>query len=228
MEWIQQYQLFLLDLDGLLVNTEELHYQAYQAMCRQHGCILDLSFREYCAIAHTSNEGLEAMVYKQFPRLRQEEPRWSALYAEKKALYRELLYTGPVQMMPGAERFLCALQEAGVKRCVVTHSATDLVEVIRQKNPVLDSVPVWFTRESYTQAKPHPECYQKAVLALADAHDQVIGFEDTPRGLDALAGTRAKRVLICAKDHPCFPSRKHAEFLHFESFEDLPNGQKLA
>ena len=32
MRWISEYQLFLFDLDGLLVNTEELHYQAYKNM----------------------------------------------------------------------------------------------------------------------------------------------------------------------------------------------------
>ena len=37
MEWIHHYQLILFDLDGLLVNTEQLHYQAYKNMLQARG-----------------------------------------------------------------------------------------------------------------------------------------------------------------------------------------------
>lgn len=227
MDWIRNYQLFLLDLDGLLVNTEELHYQAYRIMCERRGCALRLSFREYCAIAHRSAEGLEQLVYSQFPALRQSAPSWSVLYGEKKRAYIELVNTVAVHLMPGAERFLFALQKAGVGRCVVTHSASDLANLIRLKNPVLETIPYWFTRESYTRPKPHPEGYQRAIAALAKEGDRIIGFEDTPRGLEALGGTSATRVLICAKDYPCFPDQSAQPFVHFESLAALPSGAKL-
>lgn len=226
-KWISNYQLFLLDLDGLLVNTEELHFEAYRTMCARRGYSLDLSFREYCGIAHKSSEGLEQMVYRQFPALLKTEPQWKVLYAEKKAAYIELIKAGAVHMMPGAERFLIALNQAGVKRCVVTNSAADLVEIIQEKNPVLSTIPKWFTRESYSHPKPHPECYQRAVAALAVAGDRIIGFEDSARGLEALKGTPAQRVLICEKDHPVFPPDRDA-FVHFESLDDLPEGSALS
>lgn len=217
MEWLQQYQLVLLDLDGLLVNTEELHYQAYQIMCARRGHQLKLSFRDYCGIAHRSAEGLEAMVYTQFPALREIAPQWSTLYAEKKQAYIELLQQGAVQLMPGVQTFLETLERYGIKRCVVTHSACDLADRIRQHHPVLNTIPYWFTRESYTHPKPHPDGYQRAIAGLGKPGDRVIGFEDTPRGLEALGGTEATRVLICAKDYPCFPGPEGGKFLHFES-----------
>lgn len=220
-DWISRYQLVLLDLDGLLVNTEELHYQAYCLMCQHRGYHLKLSFREYCSIAHHSAEGLEQMVYTQFPALREEEPRWSVLYAEKKKAYIELLRNGAVELMPGAERFLLHLEKSEVKRCVVTNSACDLAEIICQKNPILRSIPHWFTRETYTHPKPHPECYQKAIVALAYQGDKMIGFEDSPRGLEALKGTAADRVLIASKDHPCLPIEGDDKFMHFESLTAL-------
>ena len=35
MDWIKKYQLFLFDFDGLLVNTEEMHFLAYKQMCEK-------------------------------------------------------------------------------------------------------------------------------------------------------------------------------------------------
>jgi beta-phosphoglucomutase len=222
-DWLADYQLVLLDLDGLLVNTEELHYQAYQKMCARRGYVLKLSFRDYCGIAHRSAEGLEQMVYTQFPQLLIEEPRWKVLYAEKKQAYIELLHSGAVQPMPGVEPFLIGLQRLGINRCVVTHSACDLADIIRKQLPILNTIPYWFTRESYEHPKPHPDGYQRAIAGLAKQGDRVIGFEDTPRGLEALRGTSATRVLICAKDYPCFPDAQAGDFLHFESLAQVNN-----
>lgn len=98
--------------------------------------------------------------------------------------------------MPGASELLYALAEAGVKRCVVTHSAADLAASLCAQHPALQTVPYWLTRESYNNPKPDPECYQKAIALFAEPHEAVIGLEDSPRGLQALAGTRADRVLI--------------------------------
>lgn len=42
MEWTQDYHLFLFDFDGLLVDTEALHLEAYRRMCAEKGHTLDL------------------------------------------------------------------------------------------------------------------------------------------------------------------------------------------
>lgn len=86
MNRLQKYALYLLDLDGLLVNTEQLHYEAYVQMCEARGFQLDLTFAAYCEIAHRSAQGIEQHIYAHFPALHAKEPRWSVLYAEKKLL----------------------------------------------------------------------------------------------------------------------------------------------
>lgn len=207
----------MLDFDGLLADTEVLHYRAYQNMCRQRGYNLDISFREYCQIAHRSAEGLEKMVYGFFPQLKEAEPDWSVLYAEKKAAIVELLKRGEAQLMPGAEEFLQKLKESGVASCVVTNSAKELISTIKKQYPILDSIPVWITREYYSNPKPHPECYQYAIDHYAKPGEPVIGIEDTIRGVKALQGTRAQPVLVCPSDHPCLDGKLDASVWHFES-----------
>lgn len=221
MHWIENYQLFLFDFDGLLVNTEEIHFLAYQRMCKERGFDLDWSFPRYCRSAHYSADALKEDIYAKFPKLQEMEPDWSVLYAEKKKAIMELLHEGAVHLMPGVEVFLKALQEKGVKRCVVTHSPDELVNLVRKKNPILDSIPNWITRHDYAHPKPNPECYLKAIALFANPGDRVIGFEDTPRGLQALMGTAAKPVLVCRADYPEIPDFVNKGVVHIPSFENI-------
>lgn len=221
--FLQRYDLFLFDFDGLLVNTEEIHFLAYRMMCEARGYHLDWSFPFYCQFAHYDAHLLKEAIYKKFPALHVQEPDWSILYAEKKKAVIQLLEQGAVQLMPDVEPFLRALHSAKKTSCVVTNSPQELIHIIRQKNPLLSTIQHWITREHYTQPKPHPEGYLKAIELLAKPHEQIIGFEDTPRGLTALCNTRAQPVLICQVDYPEIPQFIQKGVLHYPSFAPLIN-----
>ncbi|MCB1213168.1 MAG: HAD family phosphatase [Chlamydiia bacterium] len=228
MSWLEHYRLVLLDFDGLLVDSERLHYRAYREMCGARGYSLDLTFEEYCAIAHASSKGLSEMVYTRFPELLKEEPRWEVLYAEKQKAIHALLEAGAATLMPGTEAFLTLLAQTGVNRCVVTHSPLALVRVLREQFPVLDAIPHWITREDYLTPKPHPECYQMAIERYTqDEIAPVIGFEDSFRGLKALAGTRAQPVLI-APSLPTYAIPTVDHYLHFKSLEEIDANSTMA
>jgi len=197
------YDLFLFDFDGLLVNTEELHFGAYRQMCALRGFKLNWDMRQFFRAAQFDAEGLKKAIYAQFPELFRQEPNWGVLYAEKKMHYQALLHTGDLKMMPGAEKLLQQLAKAGIRRCVVTNSPRVQVEAIGQRLPILHTIPVWITREDYKEPKPHPESYQTAIAKLARPGDRIIGFEDSTRGLKALLGAGVKEaVLISPPDHP--------------------------
>jgi beta-phosphoglucomutase len=221
MHWIHDYQLFLFDFDGLLVNTEEIHFLAYQRMLKAHGYDLDWDFNRYCQAAHYDATALRDQIYKLYPQLQAEEPDWKKLHAEKTRIISELIQAGAVHLMPGAHKLLQTLQDANVKRCVVTHSPVELIKLVRQQNPILDTIPFWMTREMYTQPKPNPECYLKAIEMFAKPEDRVIGFEDTPRGIWALQKTRAKPVIICQAQYPEIPAFLQAGVLHFRDLNAL-------
>lgn len=213
MQWIHRYQLFLFDLDGLLVNTEELHFLAYRHMLATQGHALKWSFQEYCLSAHYGSEKLKEDFYRLFPGLTD----WNLLYEIKQKEVERLLASSGVDLMPGAEKLLCELKAAGIPSCVVTNSKEAFVAIIRQKNPVLDTITHWITRKDYTHPKPHPESYLTAIQRFAKAGDAVIGFEDTPRGIQALLQTPAKPVMITTTPYPDIP----AEVRRFSSLEEM-------
>lgn len=221
MQWVNNYDLFLFDFDGLLVNTEWIHYQAYKNMCAERGFDLDWDFNRYIEVAHYRAEGLEEQIYAKFPQLHADEPNWKVLYEEKRQALLHLYTTKPIPLMEGVEDLLVKLQSLNKKRCVVTHSDRGVVKMIREKNPILDTIPNWIVREDYSTPKPSPECYNKAINSLASNGDRVIGFEDTPRGLNALMGSSAKPVMVTQMEYPEMADIRSRGVPIFSSFVEI-------
>lgn len=224
MDWIKNYNLFLFDFDGLLVNTEELHLAAYQEMCRARGFNLDWDINTFFRSAHVSATALKENIYRLFPELYKQEPRWEVLYEEKKAAYQRLLGNGGLKLLPGVESLLQALNAEQIRRCVVTNSPKVQVEEIQKQLPLLKTIPLWVTREHYQKPKPDPESYRKGIEMLGKSGDKIIGFEDSMRGLKALLSAGVKdAVLICPSDHPQMEEPIPQGVRCFSSFLDIPN-----
>ncbi|HEY4255329.1 MAG TPA: HAD family phosphatase [Chlamydiales bacterium] len=218
MKWTQDFQLFLFDFDGLLVDTESMHHQAYVLMLEAEGFKLDWSHAKFCSVAHLNATALKEALYAEFPKL---DPDWKRLYATKKRLYEELIATGKIGLMPGVEKLLIHLAKQDVRRCVVTNSFYPQIEAIRNHIPALQTIPHWITREHYEKAKPDPEGYLLAIQRHGKPRDRIVGFEDSIRGLQALMGTTALPVLVCASHHPLMELAGTA-VIHYESFEKIP------
>jgi HAD superfamily hydrolase (TIGR01509 family) len=224
MKWIHDFQLFLFDFDGLLVNTEHLHYQAYVDMLAARGITLKLTFANFLQLAHLNSTAWKEALYLEIPDL---EPNWDILYKEKKQAYLELLTTGKVELMPGVAPLLTALDQADIRRCVVTNSILPHIKLLRARLPVLETIPKWITREDYEKPKPSPECYLKAIQLYGKKGDRIIGFEDSVRGLQALKQTPALPILVCPSHHPLLEIATEGNVVHFESLEAIPKEKLL-
>lgn len=218
MKWIHDFHLFLFDFDGLLVNTEHLHFQAYLNVLSKRGYTLDWGFGKFCELAHLDSKAWKEALFVEIPDL---VPIWNQIYAEKKEAYLELVTSGKVELMPGVKRLLESLEASQAKTCVVTNSNLQEIQTIRSQVPLLKTIQKWITREDYEKPKPSPECYLKAIQLYGKAGDRIIGFEDSVRGLQALRQTPALPVLICPSHHPLLEMATEGNVVHFESFEQI-------
>lgn len=224
--WLTRFHLYLFDFDGLLVNTEKLHYLAYKKMCADRGIKLSWDFPTYLSFALYNPTALRDRLYLEFPTLYRAESNWSVLYQEKKRAYQELIEKENILLMDGVEELLLALEKLNIARCVVTHSPLEQTLMIRKKNPLLNTIPHWITREDYVNPKPDPECYQKAIKLYGKENEPIIGFEDSPRGFTALAQTKALPVLVsplfARNEVAQFTQRPFHHFLSLKEFIDTP------
>lgn len=218
MQWIHDFDLFLFDFDGLLVNTEHLHYQSYVNVLEKMGHRLNLSFSNFIELAHFNSKAWKEAVIREVPEL---EFEWKTVYEKKRENYLSLIGTGKVELMPGVQELLTALDKANIFRCVVTNSPLEQTQLLSSQISILKTIPKWVTREDYEKPKPNSECYLKAIELYGKVGDRIIGFEDSVRGLQALLGTPALAVLICPKHHPLLEIALDKGGVHFESIDAI-------
>jgi beta-phosphoglucomutase-like phosphatase (HAD superfamily) len=155
---------FLIDLDGTLLNTDYLHYQAWSKVLK-----LSPEYVEKIVTTHGINYILE-----DFP-----DP--SYLRRQK---IKEMLQFEEIKPMKNAETFIRFIVENNIDHAVVTNTDRKVVEHFKQKVPILNKLKKWIVREDYEKPKPDPECYR---LALGDHDGTVFGFENSKEGLEALS-----------------------------------------
>lgn len=211
-EVLNFYDVILFDFDGLLVDTEPLHFFAYKEMCLRNRVVLNWDFTRFCQEAHGSANGIWKAFQKEYPELLENSSQ-DLLYREKKEIYQKLLKTASLKFMPGVETLLQALATSNILSAVVTNSPRSQVEFIRKKLTLLHVIPLWVAREDYALAKPEPDGYLFAMERLGKKK-RVIGFEDTLKGIHALQAAGIEAVLVAPK---C--SEEVKDFVHLKRID---------
>ncbi|MCH9611945.1 MAG: Phosphorylated carbohydrates phosphatase [Chlamydiia bacterium] len=193
---INNYNTFLFDFDGLLVNTEELHFEAYRRMVEDRGFTLNWTFPEYVSHAHVSTETLRDAIYNHLPQLKSLEPNWHTLRDQKQRHYELLLQKEPVPLLDGVEEFLALLTQAGKETAVVTNSPLNHILHIKHHHPILSQISTWITREDYQNAKPAADPYCAALEKFKKLPSDAIGFEDAIKGLCSLLAAQITPMWI--------------------------------
>ena len=195
--------LILFDLDGTLVDSEMLHYEAYKAILAHY---VDLQ-KDY--FFNMINNG---STNKMFEELNIPENEWEALRKKKEELMQK-----DVSWIRGAEDFINYLEDLGIEMAIVTNTNRNILEGFSQKLSVLRKAK-WICKEDYKMSKPDPECYKMA-LSLYGPKKYVVGFENTINGLHALKGVTHKTYCITDKDSSFYPSLKKQDTILIKNFE---------
>ena len=178
-------QALLFDLDGTLVDTERLKWQAYRETLLRHG--VDVGLEEYARRFIAEGGG----------------PEWACsthglpisaaeLRAEKAIVYRRLVPVA-VRACPGAEAALARLAPT-YALAVVTNSARGETEAILERLGMTEAFDTLVTREDYARAKPAPDGYLEAAERLGHPAEACAVVEDTARG--TAAGVAAGMVVV--------------------------------
>ena len=166
----------IFDLDGLLSDTERLHYQAYHEALAEAG--IPLTQAEYMAHWTRAGRNVEELLAA-----RGCSADTQAIRTRKAARFRELVRTA-VQPMPGACELLARLR--GRKALALGSSSyreavlcvTDALGMTRYFDAVA-------TRDDVARSKPFPDIFLRAAEALHAAPAACVVIEDAERGVRA-------------------------------------------
>jgi beta-phosphoglucomutase len=195
----------LFDLDGVVVDTFEYHFQAWQRMARQLGFELTWEMHEELA-------GLSRMACLE------KILEWGNIYiseaeklfwADVKNNWYVALIAGmrPEETLPGVRDFLTIIRQAGIRTALVSSSKN--AGAVLNSTEMDSYFDVVIDGNLIKKAKPHPERYLLAADALQLSPSDCLVFEDTKAGIQS-ARTGGFRVVGIGPDL----ARSHADHIY--------------
>jgi len=190
----RRLEAVLLDLDGVVTDTAELHYRAWKRLAEE----LDLSFdRAY-------NENLKGvgrlesldLILKRGGRSFSEKKRL-ALADRKNEYYGELIEgITPGDLLPGIRAFLEELRRAGIKTALVSASRNAPAVVRRLR--VASLFDATADPNVVSVGKPDPEIFFQAADRLGVPYRNCVGVEDAQAGVEAIRAAGMFAVAVGA------------------------------
>ena len=172
----------IFDLDGVLVTTDSMHYEAWKKLGEEIGITnftKEDNIRQRGISRIASLEILLEKTDKKYTDAEKEE-----LAERKNAYYKEMLETlSEKDVLSGAKEFLVYLKEQGIKTAV--GSASKNAPVILEKTgllPFLDAVACGL---DVTKSKPDPQVFLVAANKLDTDPKECMVFEDADAGIEA-------------------------------------------
>mgnify|MGYP000002902270 CR=1 FL=1 len=200
----------LFDFDGVIVNSEPLHFQAFQETLAGEG--IPLSEQEYFReLIGFDDRGAFHFMFRKHGRPL-DEPLFLRLMAAKKANMRQLIEQRKYQALPGVEDFVRGLSR-NYPLAICSGALGDEIEAMLRGVNLRGCFGVIVSAEDVRVGKPDPEGYLLTMRLLAEKHKIPLGpsdcliVEDAP-SVARNARAAGFRVLAVANS---FPIEKLAE-----------------
>lgn len=186
----------LIDMDGTLYDSMPSHARAWQQMMRELG--VEMPYEELFLHEGRTGAATIDLFFTQFFDRHATEQECKDLYRRKTELFAAM---PAVDAMPGASRMLQVLEQAGIKRVLVTGSGqSSLLNRLDSDFPGAFSADMRVTSRDVKHGKPNPEPYLKAMQMAACQPWQSIVIENAPLGVEA--GHRAEAFTVAVATGP--------------------------
>jgi len=192
----------LFDMDGLIVDTEPIHFKAFKAMMHEYGHDIPETFMaKLVGYPEADNIRDLKQIYKM-------DAPAEAMASRRYGLFMQFIRVDPIPVFPHFWEFSDAVRRRRIKQAVVSSSTAEQVEVILRRlfeehtdrgapETYFDAI---VSGDDVANNKPHPDIYLAAATALDAPPAECLALEDTPAGVQA-AGAAGMRVLAVPNDY---------------------------
>ena len=175
----------IFDLDGVIVSTDDCHYEAWKKMADEEGIYFDKTINNRLR-GVSRMESLEIVLERAEKEYSEDEKL--ALAERKNGYYKEFITKLiPDDILPGAMNTLEELKANGIK--VAIGSSSKNTPVILKQIGLSDYFDAVSDGNNITNSKPDPEVFLKAADMLGIPYGECMIVEDADAGIEA--GKRA-------------------------------------
>lgn len=178
------------DMDGLLLNTEQLARNALRSAATELGVQFDEAVG--AAMIGVPAEESQRLLLAHYG----ESISLDAFFAGSARHLRAQIDAGEMHLRPGAKALLEALQAAGVPRALATSSGREKALHHLNKAGVRGSFDVVVTRDDVARGKPHPDLFLLAAERLGTPPADCLALEDSYNGVRAAHAAGMPVVMV--------------------------------
>jgi HAD superfamily hydrolase (TIGR01509 family) len=177
------------DMDGLLVDTEQVVFAAMQATAEGAG--REMPFDIFKQLVGLPGHVSDAIVREHFG----EDFDLVAWRDGVGRHFREIAAAG-VALKAGVLELLDVLDARRLPRAVATSSNLAAVEHSLGQHGLVERFDAIISRELQAQHKPHPDPFLKAAAALRVAPEDCLALEDSHNGVRAAAAAGMMTIMV--------------------------------
>ncbi|MEA5512486.1 HAD-IA family hydrolase [Nodularia sp. UHCC 0506] len=208
----------LFDLDGTIVNTDPIHYQAWQKMLLSYDITIDETFYK-SRISGRLNPEIVKDILPQLTVIEGEK-----FADEKETLFRQL--APHLQALHGFAELIKWTETHQLKRALVTNAPRQNAEFMLEVLGIKEIFHTIVLADDCVAGKPDPEPYQVALNNLEILAEQAIALEDSPSGIRAAVGAGIRTIGIASTHDPQI-LQQVGTFMAIPDFADLQLWQFL-
>jgi beta-phosphoglucomutase len=182
------------DLDGTLVDTQEIHFQAWAALARELN--RPLARQTFEATFGRRNADIVPLIFgKELT-----EPEVASLGERKEELYRAAARKG-VELLPGVRSLLEELRFTGVPQAIGSSAPRANIDLIMQLTGMAHFFKAVVSMEDTQRGKPDPQVFQIAAERLGLSPSRCVVFEDAVAGIQAAKNGGMKSIAVRSFGH---------------------------
>tara|TARA_B110000967_G_scaffold178213_1_gene192848 strand:+ start:269 stop:1636 length:1368 start_codon:yes stop_codon:yes gene_type:complete len=184
---MEKVKLVIFDLDGVLVEAKNIHYDALnQALGKEYS----IDWNEHLSVYDglKTNQKLEMLTERKGLPTELHSQIWEN---KQKYTLEMLKKLQPNQIL---QSVMNALVEDGYKVAVCSNSIRKTVLTVLSKLGIMEFMDLVISNEDVKNSKPHPEMYWKAISMMSCLPEETLIVEDSPYGL--LAASRSKSHVL--------------------------------
>jgi len=185
-------KLIIFDLDGVLVEAKEIHYNTLNQALREIDEKYVITEAEHLSIY----DGLKTT--QKLDLLQKNKGLHQNLYDDIWYRKQHLTIEAISQLQPD-ERLISVFKELssrGYKLACASNSIRRSVLVMLSKIGIIEYMDLILSNEDVKNSKPHPEMYWKAMSMMGVLPEETLIVEDSPHGLLAASRSRANVLRV--------------------------------
>ena len=183
-------KLVIFDLDGVLVEAKNIHYDALNEALGKYSISWQEHLSTYDGLKTTQK--LQMLTEKKGLPIEDHDVIWDT---KQQITLQKLKELKPNQTL---QSVMDALVNDGYKIAVCSNSIRKTVLTVLSKLGIMEYMDYIISNEDVQNSKPHPEMYWRAISKMGCLPEETLIVEDSPYGL--LAASRSKAHVLRVKN----------------------------